>query len=133
MFSRLFAHEYACGGRFERDKDLALLHNGVVEYTYLLSPAQTWADFGALDIVVNTPYYMTQSGPEGFQYNNPGYELHLPGLPEDELTFTLCAEKKPKVRSRFEYLYPLAIYIGVIIAITVGVAIVFSRGDKKEE
>lgn len=103
------------------------------EYTYLLSPAQTWADFGALDIVVNTPYYMTLSGPEEFRYNNPGYELHLPGLPEGELTFTLCAEKNSKVRSRFEYLYPLAIYIGVIIAITVGVAIVFSRVDKKEE
>ena len=31
---------------------------------------------------------------EGFEYKNPGYELHLTGLPEEELVFTLCSEKK---------------------------------------
>ena len=67
----------------------------VFAYTYLLSPAQSWAGFGNLDIVVNTPYYMTESGPEGFEWKNPEYELHLTGLPEGELTFTLCAEKDP--------------------------------------
>ncbi|MCL0234343.1 hypothetical protein M2T38_26590, partial [Klebsiella pneumoniae] len=28
-------------------------------YTYLLSPAKTWAQFGELEVVVKTPYYMT--------------------------------------------------------------------------
>ena len=78
----------------------------VFEYTYLLSPAQTWAEFGNLDIIVNTPYYMTVSGPEGFQYNNPGYELHLTGLPEGELTFTLCSEQEPKAPAFNGYVYP---------------------------
>lgn len=68
----------------------------IYEYTYLLSPAQTWAEFGTLDVVVNTPYYMTQSAPEGFQHNNPGYEMHLDGLPDGELTFTLCTEPEPE-------------------------------------
>ena len=36
----------------------------VFEYTYLLSPAQTWAAFGNLDIVVNTPYYMIRAAPK---------------------------------------------------------------------
>ena len=70
----------------------------IYEYTYLLSPAQTWAEFSTLDIEVNTPYYITRSG-EDFQWNNPGYELHLDGLPEGELTFTLCAEKEPTAPS----------------------------------
>lgn len=76
---------------------------------------------------------MTQREPEGFQYINPGYELHLPGLPEGELTFMLCAKKNPKDRFYFDYLYPLAIYIGVVIAITVGVVIIFGHSNKKDE
>ena len=68
----------------------------VYEYTYLLSPAQTWAEFGTLDIVVNTPFYMIQSGTEGFEWTNPGYTAYLDGLPDGELTFTLCAEEEPE-------------------------------------
>ena len=67
----------------------------IYTYTYLLSPAQTWAGFEDLDIVVDTPYFMTRSTPEGFIWNDPGYELHLEALPEEELTFTLCTEANP--------------------------------------
>lgn len=66
----------------------------IFEYTYLLSPAKTWKEFGNLDIVINTPYYLIENSIEGFEYKNPGYELHLTGLPEEELVFTLCSEKK---------------------------------------
>lgn len=104
----------------------------VFEYTYLLSPAQTWAEFGTLDIVVNTPYYMTVSGPEGFQYNNPGYELHLTGLPEGELTFTLCAEKEPKAPSAIGYVYPEVLLIGAAVLVAIVVVIVFARAAKKK-
>lgn len=69
----------------------------VYEYTYLLSPAKTWTAFGNLDIVINTPYYMIESGPEGFEYRNPGYELHLTGLPEGELHFKLSEDTNPKI------------------------------------
>ena len=67
----------------------------IYTYTYLLSPAQTWADFKDLDITVDTSYFMTESIPEGFTWNNPNYELHLAALPEGELTFTLCTETNP--------------------------------------
>lgn len=105
----------------------------IYEYTYLLSPAQTWAEFGALDIIVNTPYYMTVSGPEGFQWNNPGYELHLDGLPEGELTFTLCAEKEPKAPSAIGYVYPEVLLIGAAVLVAIVVVIVFARAAKKRE
>lgn len=103
----------------------------IFEYTYLLSPAQTWAEFGTLDIIVNTPFYMTQSGPEGFQYNNPGYELHLTGLPEGELTFTLCAEAEPKAPSTMGYVYPEVLLIGAAVLMALVVVVVFARRGRK--
>ena len=51
-------------------------------YTYLLSPAKAWAQFGELEVVVKTPYYMTESGIDGFTKTDGGYALTLPGLPE---------------------------------------------------
>ena len=65
-------------------------------YTYLLSPAKTWAQFGELEVVVKTPYYMTESGIDGFTKTDGGYALTLPGLPEGELTFTLSESEKPQ-------------------------------------
>lgn len=104
----------------------------IFEYTYLLSPAQTWAEFGTLDIVVNTPYYMTQSGPEGFQYNNPGYELHLTGLPEGELTFTLCAEAEPDVPSYARYFPTEILLVGAAVLVAIVVVVVFARAAKRK-
>ena len=37
----------------------------IYDYTYLLSPAKTWSEFGTLDIVVNTLFYITESSIEG--------------------------------------------------------------------
>ena len=58
-------------------------------YTYLLSPAGTWASFGELEINVNTPYYITASNIDGFTKTETGYTLTLDGLPDGELEFTL--------------------------------------------
>ena len=53
------------------------------EYTYLLSPASGWADFGRLDIVINTDYEMNDSNLEGFEKTENGYKLTRDGLPKD--------------------------------------------------
>lgn len=65
----------------------------VYAYTYLLSPAQSWASFGDLDIAIETPFYLTESSLSGFEKTDAGYALHREGLPSGELTFTLCAEE----------------------------------------
>ena len=52
--------------------------------------------------------------PEGFQYNNPGYELHLTGLPEGELTFTLCGEGAESPAA-IGYVYPEVLLIGAAV------------------
>jgi hypothetical protein len=64
------------------------------EYTYLLSPASCWANFGNLDIVINTPYKMSEVNIQGFEKTETGYKLSRVGLPQSEqeyedLYFTL--------------------------------------------
>ena len=72
----------------------------VYEYTYLISPASSWSDFGSLDIVINTPYYLIDSSIEGFGKTENGYKLSLDGLPEGELIFSLSTEEDPILKSR---------------------------------
>ena len=85
----------------------------VFTYVYLLSPATRWADFGTLDIVINTPYYMidvddlsqapsymedTKIGVpfESFEKTDTGYRARLQGLPEGELRFMLSTDPAPE-------------------------------------
>lgn len=68
----------------------------VYTYTYLLSPANTWDKFGTLDIVINTPYYLTRNNLQRFTKTDTGYTLSLNHLPEDELVFYLSASPHSK-------------------------------------
>ena len=68
----------------------------VFNYTYLLSPAKTWKSFGEIEIVVNTPYYVTDSSIDGVTKTENGYKMTLSGLPEDELLFTLSTSENPQ-------------------------------------
>lgn len=99
-------------------------------YTYLLSPAKSWADFGGLEIIVNTPYYMTESQPGGFEKTDAGYTLTLDGLPEGELTFTLSTSVNPKKSSRWGVGVPILIAAAVVIA--GGVVLVVTHRKREE-
>lgn len=67
------------------------------EYTYLLSPAQSWADFGSLEVVINTPYFLRETGTsknsKNFEKTETGYKASFDGLPEGELVFSLRTKK----------------------------------------
>ena len=69
----------------------------VYEYMYLTSPAKLWGDFGELKIVINTPFYLTDSSEKGFKKTEAGYELMMKGLPEEELEFSLSEVKNPRI------------------------------------
>lgn len=102
-------------------------------YTYLLSPAKTWAQFGELEVVVKTPYYMTESGIDGFTKTDGGYALTLPGLPEGELTFTLSELENPQP-SKWSSLYLMPTeFIIVLTAVlaAVGAAVFLLNRRKK--
>ena len=103
----------------------------IYAYTYLLSPAKTWTQFGELDITVNTPYYMTECGIDGFTRTDSGYALSLPGLPEGELTFTLSEAERPQPPKRsILHLMPTELII-VPAAVLVAVAAVFLPARRK--
>lgn len=97
----------------------------IFEYSYLLSPAKTWKSFGELEIVINTPYYLTECVLEGFTKTENGYSLKLDGLPEGELEFTLSTAEKP-------YKAPSPYLSGIdwpaTIALVVGIAVVLAGG-----
>ena len=82
------------------------------EFTYLLSPASTWADFNDLTICINTDMYLLDSGTqrqtlssEGygrmekqnieFQSGEGSFQTLFDKLPDGELVFTLCSVENP--------------------------------------
>lgn len=92
-------------------------------YTYLLSPAKTWASFGELKIVVNTPYYISESSIKGFTKTETGYEVLLEGLPDGELTFRLSTSENPKIPTynrRYTWIF-VAIGIGGVVAFLIAI------------
>ena len=99
----------------------------VYEYTYLLSPATTWRQFGELKIVINTPYFVTESTLDGFEKTEDGYVLTRSSLPDGELIFTLSESETPTKPPRNITNY---IPIELIISFSVigGVALVLISG-----
>ncbi len=78
----------------------------IYTYTYLLSPAGKWADFGSLNVVINTPFYLTDSALPGFEKTENGYTATFDKLPENELVFCLSESNSPeKNKSIFGFLW----------------------------
>ena len=70
------------------------------DYTYLLSPAQTWKEFHDLEVVINTPYFMRESSLEGFEKTDEGYIFAADSLPAGELEFTLAETEGSPLANR---------------------------------
>ncbi|MBQ9155116.1 MAG: hypothetical protein IJ130_15040 [Solobacterium sp.] len=84
----------------------------VYTYTYLLSPAKTWKEFGSLEINIDAAYEMTDSSLGSFQKTEQGYHKELKGLPDKELEFSLCSISNPKRNTRY-YGYLVLGFLGV--------------------
>lgn len=95
----------------------------VYSYGYLLSPAKTWADFGTLDVVINTDSKIYKSEPRGYEKDGSSYKLSLDGLPDGELTFSLCNKRNPSRTS--SYGSGFLKFVLVVIAGFVGLAYLF--------
>lgn len=105
----------------------------IYTYSYLLSPVKTWAEFGKLDIVVHTPYYMTESGGDfSFEKTETGYQVSYDGLPDGELEFTLSADAYPKEINNLSDVVRMASLICASLAIVFGIA-AFRYAEKKEK
>ena len=100
----------------------------VYTYTYLLSPARSWAGFGTLDIEIVSPYYLIESDifPK-FEKTESGYATHLKGLPSGELVFSMSSDPNPKMEITPYTILGIGIYIfivGVIVAVPTTVIVV---------
>lgn len=108
----------------------------VYEYEYLWSPAKSWAQFGSLDVVVNTPHYILDYQKYGFEKTESGYKAHFDGLPDGELEFSMSTVPNPKnVTNWFGVIFVLIIVVPIIVFIAivtiVTVLIVRHRRRKK--
>lgn len=91
----------------------------IYEYTYLLSPAATWAEFGRIEIFINTPYYIVNDEHHFFEKTEQGYRAMLPGLPAGELTFTLSTAENPEEINNESFWWGL-LFILVLVATGIG-------------
>ncbi len=104
------------------------------DYTYLLSPAASWSDFGRLEIVINTPYYIIDSNLDGFEKNDEGYSLILDGLPKDEdgnyteLRFVLSADENsiPKSKTAEGIIGNILLYLILYLPVILGVLLIIA-------
>lgn len=88
-------------------------------YTYLLSPARTWKEFGSLDVEIDTPFHLTDSKPEGMEEREGGYSLALESLPEGELSFVL--RSSDRTEAYISSLFPAAAAAVVTVTAAVGI------------
>ena len=95
-------------------------------YTYLLSPASTWADFGSFEARINTPYFLVDSS-LSFERHEAAdeesgnfYTFTRQGLPKGELNFTLSTDKSPQYKRQ-----PIGKSIGYFL-LYIGIPIVFA-------
>ena len=120
------------------------------KYTYLISPAVTWADFGSMDIYINTPYYLVSSNIDGFEKTENGYEIHLDGLPMTkkrldiswdeikiaepevkDLYFSLCESESPQKKASKSTLGIILIIIFFPIILVVWIVNLCIQGVKR--
>lgn len=82
-------------------------------YTYLLSPASTWASFNDLEIVINSPFYIINSSIDGFEKTENGYRLISDNLPDKELEFSLSVSEEvvKKKSSAFSMIVLASVYV----------------------
>ncbi|MBR6825935.1 MAG: hypothetical protein IKM59_05235 [Oscillospiraceae bacterium] len=59
------------------------------KFLYILSAAESWGDFGDLEIRIRTPGALQYSNIEGFVKEDWGYSFASQGLPEGDLYFNL--------------------------------------------
>ena len=116
----------------------------VYSYEYFLSPASLWKEFGTLDIYINTPYVMVKEkkgefsiAPKEWTKTDAGYELHLDGLPEEDLVFTLCTVENPKIEYSIFWLLFFGILFGVpivlIALLVVGIVLIVRTARKRKK
>ena len=89
-----------------------------------------------MEVVINTPFYITENSLEGFTKTDTGYTLKRNGLPEGELEFVLCSSENPirPISPYFDMGWIIIVAIAAVIVLGGGiVAFVVVRKRKRRE
>lgn len=86
----------------------------VYNYTYLLSPAKSWASFGEFHLRINTDMYVKNASVGKMKKHKGYYEYSCQGLPDGELTFNICKSIAPITSDAWWGL----VITGIAIAVT---------------
>ncbi len=110
----------------------------VYKYEYLLSPASSWKSFGRLEIRVLTPFYLSD-GSLPFTADGESYVYRGYGLPDGELTFSLCESASPeRVKSPYSWIWVLVALVFFVIlspfiaAIVILIVFLVKKHNKKK-
>ncbi len=84
------------------------------DYTYLLSPAKSWASFGEFHLRINTDMYVKNVSVGKMKKHKGYYEYSCQGLPDGELTFSMCKSPAPITTDAWWGL----VITGIVLAVT---------------
>jgi len=107
----------------------------VYKYTYLLSPAKTWASFGEFHLRINTDMYVRNVSVGKMKKHKGYYEYTCQGLPDGELTFEICKSAAPITNNAWWGLVITGIALAVtsVIWIPILVLIIIKAHNKRKE
>ena len=111
------------------------------DFTYLSSPAKTWAGFNDLDIEINTTHVITEfSGGQLSRGADGVYRIHLEGLPEKEITFRLYKSDNPVPQKDTSYniiswfiLGAMGLALIIFVALIILIIKLISRRKKRKQ
>ncbi|MBR3358210.1 MAG: hypothetical protein IKG46_10360 [Solobacterium sp.] len=89
----------------------------VYTYTYLLSPASTWKEFGTLDVDIRTDLHLLKTSQPGFEQTDAGHRASFEKLPEGELSFDLCTVSSPSRKNNSGWLYAMIFLVPIVLGI----------------
>ena len=110
----------------------------VFTYTYLLSPAKSWAFFRSIEIKINTPFVLQDAKKSGFEKTDYGYVKRSDGLPYGELNFALSTSASPKPVRDWGYFFVTGLLFGIpvlfmlVVGATFGVVLYRRNKCKKK-
>lgn len=115
-------------------------------YTYLLSPASSFASFSNLDITVHTDFYLISSriynddrdSDISFTKTENGYSYHFNSLPFGDLQFQVCEFPEPEYDNGMGLLWILLLalaipFLFIIVVIIVVVVAVVTQKRKTQK
>ena len=65
------------------------------DYYYYPSPAFNWKNFGTLDVIINTPFFLLHPTEE-YEKNGTGYKAFFDETTRGYMHFTLCTSENPE-------------------------------------